>query len=138
MPDEPLAYWVDLARMGFEDDFARLFDDLGITQAELANRLGVSPEYVSKVLNGRAGNYELKTMAKWARAVAGIVQIRVIKEHGEAVRIVDYETARELDERAVAQQTSTSASEKVVSLDLYRQERFRRLNVNARRDAIHG
>jgi transcriptional regulator with XRE-family HTH domain len=86
--------------MGFEDDFNRLFEALDIPQAELAARLGVSPEYVSKVLNGRAGNYELKTMAKWARAVGGIVQVRVIKEHGEAVRIVDYETARTIDAKA--------------------------------------
>lgn len=100
MADEPISYWVSVARMGFEDDFNRLFDELGVSQAELARSVNppVSEAYVSKLLNGTAANYELKTMAKWARAVGGIVQVRIIKEEGEAVRIVDYETARALDD----------------------------------------
>jgi len=59
----------------------------------------VSEAYASKLLNGTAGNYELKTMVKWARAVGGIVQVRVIKEEGEVVRVVDYETAGEIDDK---------------------------------------
>jgi len=102
MPDEPLSYWVAVARMGFEDDFHRLFDELGISQAELARRIPVSEAYASKFLNGTTGNYELGTMVKWARAVGGIVQVRVIKEEGETVRIVDYQTARELDDKQAA------------------------------------
>jgi transcriptional regulator with XRE-family HTH domain len=105
--EHPLSYWVSLARMGFENDFHRLFDELGISRAELAKRLGTSPEYVTKVLNGSAGNFQLSTMAKWARALGAIVQIRLIKEGEEVVRVVDYETAAELDDRRVEQKEET-------------------------------
>lgn len=101
--EHPLSYWVTLARMGFENDFHRLFNELGISRAELAKRLGTSPEYVTKVLNGSAGNFQLSTMTKWARALGAIVQIRLIKEGEEVVRVVDYETAAKLDDGGVEQ-----------------------------------
>lgn len=115
MPDEPLSYWVSVARMGFEDDFNRLFEELDISQAQLAKRVNppVSEAYVSKLLKGTAGNYELHTMAKWARAVGGIVQIRIIKEDGEVVRVVDYETAGVLDDLKAA-----DASEDIPSISV--------------------
>jgi transcriptional regulator with XRE-family HTH domain len=106
--EHPLSYWVALARMGFENDFHRLFNELGISRAELAKRLGTSPEYVTKVLNGSAGNFQLSTMTKWARALGAIVQIRLIREGEEVVRVVDYETAKELDDRNVEQKEETS------------------------------
>ena len=100
--EEPLSYWVAVARIGFEDDFHRLFEDLGISQAELARRIPASEAYVSRFLNGSRGNYSLETMAKWARAVGGVVQVRILKEEGEAVRVVDYETARAVDAQHLA------------------------------------
>jgi transcriptional regulator with XRE-family HTH domain len=84
--------------MGFENDFHRILEDLGISRAELAERVGASPAYVSKVLNGTAGNFQLTTMAKWARAVGAVLQIRLIREGQEVVRVVDYETAGALDD----------------------------------------
>ena len=105
MTDQPLSYWMAVARMGFEDDFHRIFDELGISRAELAEKLGTTPAYVSKLLNGRAGNFQLETMAKMARAIGAILQIRLIKGEGEVVRVVDYETARELDS---AQETASA------------------------------
>jgi len=101
--EHPLSYWVTLASMGFENDFHRLFNELGISRVELSKRIGTSPEYVTKVLNGAAGNFQLSTMAKWARALGAIVQVRLIKEGEEVVRVVDYETAGELDDRSAEQ-----------------------------------
>jgi transcriptional regulator with XRE-family HTH domain len=109
--DHPLSYWVTLARMGFENDLHRLFNELGISRAELAKRLGTSPEYVTKVLNGSAGNFQLSTMTKWARALGAIVQIRLIKEGEEVVRVVDYETAKELDDRNVEEKEEASIAD---------------------------
>ena len=120
MSDQPLSYWVAVARIGFQDDFSRLFDGLGISQAELARRVSVSEAYVSKFLNGTGGNYELETMAKWARAVGGIVQIRVINEDGEAVRVVGFDTARELDEkRNAAESSEPRVSAKILDFSAY-------------------
>jgi predicted transcriptional regulator len=126
MSEEPLSYWVSVARLGFEDDFNRLFEELDISQAELARRVNppVSEAYASKLLNGTAGNYELKTMVKWARAVGGIVQVRVIKEEGEVVRVVDYETARELDERSARVSQTSATRSTIVDLVAWKEERF--------------
>ena len=96
--DEPLSYWVTVARMGFEDDLHRILGQVGISRAELAKRLGATPAYVSKVLNGSDANYTIETMAKWARALGSIAQIRLIVDGKEAVRVVDYETAGEIDD----------------------------------------
>lgn len=100
--EPPLSYWITLAQMGFEDDFCRILNQSGISHTDLAERLGVSLAIVSEVLDGTAGNHELATMAKLARAVGGILQISLIKEGEEVVRVVDYETAALLDsERTV-------------------------------------
>lgn len=88
--------------MGFEEDFNRLFDELGLSRTELAERIGATPAYISKLLNGRLGNFQLETMTKLARAIDAILQIRLIKEDGEVVRVVDYETAQALDHSQMA------------------------------------
>lgn len=119
MNDQPLSYWIAVARMGFEDDFNRLFDELGISRVELAKRVEASPAYVSKVLNGAQGNFQLSTMAKWARAIGAIVQIRLIKEGKEAVRVVDYETAAVLDAKSMEPLSRQPAAD-IVDLAAYR------------------
>jgi transcriptional regulator with XRE-family HTH domain len=98
--DEPIAYWVAVARMGFEDDFHRIFDQSIMSRTELAKRLGATPAYVSKVLNSTDGNFQIETMAKWARAIGAILQISLTKEGEEVVRVVDYQTAHRFDEAA--------------------------------------
>lgn len=77
--EEAMSYWCGVARMGFEDDIARLAP----AQAGQAERCA-----------------NLEDMVKLARAVGGIVQIRVVKEEGEVVRVVNYDKAREIDEES--------------------------------------
>lgn len=96
--ERPASYWTTLARMGFENDLNRLFDLLGISRAEFARRMGVSPAYVTQVLNGEKRNLQIETLVKFARAVDAILQIRLVKEGEEVVRVVDYETAAALDD----------------------------------------
>lgn len=108
MIDRPLSYWVTVARMGFENDFNRLFGELRISRTDLAKRVKASPAYISKVLNGTGGNYQLGTMAKWARAFGAIVQIRLIKEGEEVVRVVDYEMASTIDDMRDSQAQSSA------------------------------
>lgn len=96
--EEPLDFWIDLARVGFEDDLHRLMTSAGINRTDLAEAAGVSAAFVSKVLNGST-NYTLKTMAKLARAVGGVLQVRLTAEDAEVVRVVSPETAAWLDDR---------------------------------------
>jgi predicted transcriptional regulator len=60
--DKPVSYWLAVARMGFEEDLWRICQDLGISRAEVAERLGVSTHYVS--LNGTASDCTLEAMVK--------------------------------------------------------------------------
>ena len=82
-----LSYWVAVALMGFHEDIDRLLEDF-------PNKM---PEFLNE--DDPPENYDLQTMVQLARSVGGVLQVRVIKEHGEVVRVVDYETARRLDSR---------------------------------------
>jgi len=75
MTDQPLSYWMAVARIGFEDDFSRLFDELGISRS----------------------------------ALAAILQIRLIKEEGEVLRVVDYATDSGRITRTTAGQCGTTS-----------------------------
>lgn len=109
--DRPLSYWRAVARMGFENDLARLFDESGLTQDELAELVGTSQPYVSKILGGTSrANFTLETMAKFARAVEAIVQVRLVKEGREVVRVVDHETAAMLDGVFAGQMPATKGN----------------------------
>lgn len=107
--DRPLSHWTAVARMGFERDFHRIFTDLGMKRSELARRIGASAPYVSKILNAEHGNFQLETMCKLARAIGAIVQVRLVKEGSEAVRVVDYETAAELDDATARRLEATES-----------------------------
>jgi transcriptional regulator with XRE-family HTH domain len=60
-------YLFDIAA-GFSDKIEDRLDELGMTQAGLAEKLGVTPGRVSQLINN-PGNLSLKTMVRWARAV---------------------------------------------------------------------
>lgn len=111
--DRPLSYWTTVARLTFEDDFHRLLDEAGISQKELADRTGTSPAYISKVLKGEAGNFQIETMAKLARAVDGIVQIHVVKDGREVTRVMSYREAARLDDRRSRPRSVSAGTESV-------------------------
>ncbi len=71
----------------------------GINRTELAEAAGVSPAFVSKVLNGST-NYTLKTMAKLARAAGAVLPVRLVDEDREVVRVVSAAEAAWLDSRS--------------------------------------
>lgn len=90
--EKPLAFWIDLARAGFEDDLHRLMRSAGVNRTELAEAAGVSPAFVSKVLNGST-NYTLKTMARLARADRGFTSVRFEQEPASA-EVIDLVSRR--------------------------------------------
>ena len=96
--EEPLSYWTAVARIGFEEDLERLLQKKSMSRADLAAAMGVSPPFVTKILN-RGNNYELQTLAKLARGVGAILEIRLADEGREVVRTLDLETARWVDRR---------------------------------------
>jgi predicted transcriptional regulator len=79
MVDSKLAGNADLARrveaalteMRVEQDLAAEREKLGITQTELAHRMGVTQSRVAGLESGRGKNLELRTYVRWVTALGG-------------------------------------------------------------------
>lgn len=61
-------YWVAGAILEFTEGVVREMERQGITRTELAQRLGATPAYVTKILRGKV-NFTLATMVRLARAL---------------------------------------------------------------------
>jgi predicted transcriptional regulator len=79
---------MDLAVTDFTHDLHERMRQLGISQGELARRMGTSRPYVTKLLSG--GNFTLQTMVKLAMAIDAVVRVRL---EGNEVRAVQRQTA---------------------------------------------
>ena len=73
------AYWAELATLDFTAELDERMRQLDMSRAELAQRIGTSPAYVTKVLNGRT-NFTIFSMASLAHAVGRKVTIRLEDE----------------------------------------------------------
>ncbi len=54
-----------------------LREKLGITQAELARRIGVSQPFIAKIENDAASNLSLETLVKIVDALSGKMEIHI-------------------------------------------------------------
>jgi len=61
-------YWLAGAILTFTEKVVREMERQGITRTELAQRLGATPAYVTKLLRGKV-NFTLATMLRLARAL---------------------------------------------------------------------
>jgi len=61
-------YWLEGVKIEFAEQMLAQMDALGISRKDLAQRLGVSPAYVTKILRGST-NFTLKSMVGIARAL---------------------------------------------------------------------
>ena len=69
-------YWAELAILDFTSALESRMERLNVSRAELAERVGASPAYISKVLNGTT-NFTVKSMATLAHALGQRISIRV-------------------------------------------------------------
>lgn len=67
-----------LNEMMVEQKLAALRAQRGLTQAELAKRLGVSQPHIAKLEAGRAKNIELHTLCRWATALGAKLTVDVV------------------------------------------------------------
>jgi len=91
---------IDDVTREFLDDVARLMEEKGINQAELAGRLNVSPAQVSKILSGRA-NLTVSTLSRVSKALDASMWLRLAVEDEEAAAGQDAgeaASAREADQ----------------------------------------
>ena len=68
-------YWADVAMSDFARELHGLMKRRGMSNAELARRLGVKRQFVSKLLGG--ANVTLATMVKLAMALDAVVRVRL-------------------------------------------------------------
>ena len=67
-----------LNEMMIEQKLAALRSQRGMTQAQLAKRLGVSQPHIAKLEAGRAKNIELHTLCRWATALGAKLTVDVV------------------------------------------------------------
>lgn len=61
-------YKLETAKLEFTEGLVALMEKQGVTQSDLAKRIGVSPAYITKILRGTT-NFTLDTMVKIATAL---------------------------------------------------------------------
>ena len=61
-------YWLEGVKIEFTEQMLAQMDALSISRKDLAQRLGVSPAYITKILRGST-NFTLKSMVGIARAL---------------------------------------------------------------------
>jgi transcriptional regulator with XRE-family HTH domain len=73
----------NLAEMRIEEALAALRARRGLTQRELAARMGVSQPAIAKLESGRVKNLELRTLLRWATALGANLDIavRTVRHH---------------------------------------------------------
>lgn len=69
-------YWVAGAILQFTEDVVREMERQGITRTALAQRLGATPAYVTKLLRGKV-NFTLTTMVRLARALDAELHVQL-------------------------------------------------------------
>jgi len=92
-------YWAEYLKLVFSEEVGRLMDERGVTQAELARRLGTSRAYVAKVLRSTT-NLTLATMAKLALALDARVDLCLAPREKDASSS-DSSVARPLRQRTI-------------------------------------
>jgi len=73
---ESYEYWAELFKLEFIDDITALMEKQGISQKGLADKMGNSEAYISKVLNGYA-NLSINSISKIALALNAAPHIHV-------------------------------------------------------------
>ena len=71
----------NLAEMHIEQELAALRERVGITQKELATRMGVTQPAIAKLESGRVKNLELRTLLRWTTALGGHLTVTVKANH---------------------------------------------------------
>ncbi|MBE0653121.1 MAG: helix-turn-helix transcriptional regulator [Bacteroidales bacterium] len=69
-------YWVEHAILEFTTDLYQLMQQKGTSKTELADILGTSQAYITKVFSGNA-KFTIQSMVKLTRALGGKLHIRV-------------------------------------------------------------
>ncbi len=75
--------------LSLNEEIIKLMKDKGLTQKAFAEKLGVSPAYVSKLLNGNP-NLTIKSLVKITSVLNAKLEIKIVKENPKDIhRMID-------------------------------------------------
>ena len=69
-----------LNEMEIEQDLVALREQRGLSQRELAKRLGVSQPAIAKIESGKIKNIEIKTLVRYVAALGARLRIEIVKD----------------------------------------------------------
>lgn len=83
------SYWVESAKLHYSVALNKHVQKKGISQTKLADKIGTSPAYITKIFQGDT-NFTIETMVKLARAVDGELHIDIVapKEKEEWAKLI--------------------------------------------------
>jgi transcriptional regulator with XRE-family HTH domain len=91
-PRQTDSYWEKRAALDFTESVYQRMTALGLTKSQLAERLGTSPAYVTKILGGEA-NFTLKTMVRLARALEVELAVHLVPGEETVAKGAEEETS---------------------------------------------
>lgn len=76
-PDSKMPKWAAPAYyQAIVEEMKELMQEQGITQLELANRMGVSAPYINKLMHGDT-NFTIESLVKIAKALNGTLKVSI-------------------------------------------------------------
>ena len=70
----------ELVAMRYQQDLVRLRETAGVSQRDLASRLGVTQPVVARLESGKARNVEVRTLVRAAAALGGRVVLKIERD----------------------------------------------------------
>ncbi len=77
-------YEEELEKLRIVDTLIKLREQRGLTQAELAHRIGVSQPFIAKLESGQTHNFSLETLVKLAVALDSELEVRFHRHRAKA------------------------------------------------------
>lgn len=77
------SYWVEKAKMDFAFELSKFIRASKMTNRDMADKLGTSPAYITKILKGDA-NFTIESMVKATRAANAKLHISIIDDRESA------------------------------------------------------
>jgi len=77
------SYWVEKAKMDFAFELSKFIKASKMTNRDMADKLGTSPAYITKILKGDA-NFTIESMVKATRAANAKLHISIIDDRESA------------------------------------------------------
>ena len=108
---ETSEYWMEGLRLDFLEDLQRTMKEKQISQKDLAEKIGKTEAYVSKVINSNISNFTLKTMVQLAMAVGCRLSMAMLSEE-KPEKISAVRAGRSLPQKSISIHQSDSLEKK--------------------------